>query len=857
MKKQDDPKDLHAKLKGELCEHINHDIEKSEFDKVKNRVKHHLTPKDFKDAVDMQCLLDILEKKNHLKVGKYDILIIMFKDFDVRIVENVIQPAEENIKRILDIKHTTHNNDEDDSSNFVSSDKCSEKIAEDDNDMVSSPEKINKAESANQSDTMDTLEQSKYPLEKSITTKFCQMLRHHICMHVDMDSFWTLKGDDLTRMGVKIGPSSKIMKYIEENTKSSIFPLQSTMVLNSKQLYPFQRELLEIPLSGENTIVYARTNAGKTLIAFTVIAEHLEKIPEIDLFCLRADEDKTEYTFSNVMKVYNVFFMTPQLFVNNLSRNDDLKVNIDDFTLLVFDECHHTMGFDSYNNVMEFYRLKKFQSATPNPILPQILGMTASPNIYTSQSEDKAVEHVKMLMANLDVVKLSVVLKEKEDYEQRFDTPTKENLPVASRDNDPVVKNIISAIKQVERKMQADSVKHDFYIMDTDSPVWKDINTPPPDRSSMRYLSWLQRTKLKLEEMDFSSLENESTAYKIKRFLHACFRNIEVYLQAYGTNETLEYKDVKEELQKECELFEHESQTDCHEQEKELVTIMQEVINGIPEDETSNPDINKVIQELENEYKERGSKSRFLIFVKRRMTALKLADKLPDFLHSHHLTGSSISEEQGGLSVDEQNDVIERFRIGMHKCLVATSVAFEGIDIPDCNMTIRYKLDANVITSLQMRGRIRRKEGKELIMGTFKQYHKETLNIERQYIMNKSVEMIVNNNDNQALAKELDKLQTDTLKKEEIKRITRNKARPFDGLVKKYKVEGPCCHDWGVILAKDDVNMLCLSQDDIKVYNTTENKYEKNFRKWIEFPFEVDEMTEEEFLNYKKSVKLI
>lgn len=51
------------------------------------------------------------------------------------------------------------------------------------------------------------------------------------------------------------------------------------MVLNSKQLYLFQRELLEIPLSGENTIVYARTNAGKTLIAFTVIAEHLEKNP--------------------------------------------------------------------------------------------------------------------------------------------------------------------------------------------------------------------------------------------------------------------------------------------------------------------------------------------------------------------------------------------------------------------------------------------------------------------------------------------------------------------------------------------------------------------------------------------------
>lgn len=87
---------------------------------------------------------------------------------------------------------------------------------------------------------------------------------------------------------------------------------------------------------------------------------------------MTADEDRTEGTFSNVMKVYNVFFMTPQLFVNNLSRNDDLKVNIDDFTLLVFDECHHTMGFDAYNNVMAFYRLKKFHSATSNPVLPQV-----------------------------------------------------------------------------------------------------------------------------------------------------------------------------------------------------------------------------------------------------------------------------------------------------------------------------------------------------------------------------------------------------------------------------------------------------------------------------------------------------
>lgn len=170
--------------------------------------------------------------------------------------------------------------------------------------------------------------------------------------------------------------------------------------------------------------------------------------------------------------------------------------------------------------------------------------------------------------------------------------------------------------------------------------------------------------------------------------------------------------------------------------------------------------------------------------------------------------------------------------------------------------------------------------------------------------MNLAVEKIVSNNDKLDLVDELQNLQRETLKKEETKRNARllvtkknaqfelhcrkcfmfickgdflrallkchrvvldtelygriktkplkKKARVFDGLEKKYKVEGPCHHDWGCILAKDEVNMICLSQEDIKIYNTSENKYEKNIRKWFEFPFEVDEMTDDEFQCYKK-----
>lgn len=52
------------------------------------------------------------------------------------------------------------------------------------------------------------------------------------------------------------------------------------------------------------------------------------------------------------------------------------------------------------------------------------------------------------------------------------------------------------------------------------------------------------------------------------------------------------------------------------------------------------------------------------------MTALKLADKLPDFLHSHHLTGSSISEEQGGTQIKVKKSF--RYVIGVSIATVIT-----------------------------------------------------------------------------------------------------------------------------------------------------------------------------------------
>jgi endoribonuclease Dicer len=50
---------------------------------------------------------------------------------------------------------------------------------------------------------------------------------------------------------------------------------------------------------------------------------------------------------------------------------------------------------------------------------------------------------------------------------------------------------------------------------------------------------------------------------------------------------------------------------------------------------------------------------------------------------------------------------MQKFRTGECLCLVATSVACEGVDIPQCNLMIRYKFRVDEISSYQMRGKIK------------------------------------------------------------------------------------------------------------------------------------------------------
>ncbi|KAI4727035.1 dicer-like protein 1 [Aureobasidium sp. EXF-10728] len=118
---------------------------------------------------------------------------------------------------------------------------------------------------------------------------------------------------------------------------------------------------------------------------------------------------------------------------------------------------------------------------------------------------------------------------------------------------------------------------------------------------------------------------------------------------------------------------------------------------------------------------ERSSDYRSIVFVEHRSTAYLLHQVFESIGGPHLRPGILIGASNGRLddiqsTFRSQVLTIIKFRKGELNCLFATSVAEEGLDIPNCNLVVRFDICKTMIQYVQSRGRARHKNSKFLHM---------------------------------------------------------------------------------------------------------------------------------------------
>jgi len=131
-----------------------------------------------------------------------------------------------------------------------------------------------------------------------------------------------------------------------------------------------------------------------------------------------------------------------------------------------------------------------------------------------------------------------------------------------------------------------------------------------------------------------------------------------------------------------------------------------------------NPKVNELVKVLEAQLQAKPD-SRLIVFTQYRDTVNALIKALNNNskLKVERFVGQGEREGDPGMSQEQQREVLEKLRSGETNVLVATSIAEEGLDIPEVDHVVFYEPVPSEIRYIQRRGRTgRRVAGKVTIL---------------------------------------------------------------------------------------------------------------------------------------------
>ncbi|CAF1053013.1 unnamed protein product [Adineta ricciae] len=393
-------------------------------------------------------------------------------------------------------------------------------------------------------------------------------------------------------------------------------------------------------------------------------------------------QDRTKW--ENDFEENQILIFTAKKFVDILEHN---IYSLSQVNLLIFDECHHANGNDPYASIM-----RQYDSCSS---CPRILGLTASisgqkiqpKNLPRAAAELERIYHAQIETGSDrdEIIRNSTSVK---DEYCRCD-----NYRTKVVDKQPNVKSLFKEIESLYDEL-------DKYFHTRRNPP-KSQNDSFKDANLSNSILFQCRT---LEQLK-SHLDNiRHIGYDLG--LKGLFLAIQALANLLGSKfmcipiideaGKVIYKKIYEKLD----------------------TLIRTDIESFP-------NYNKVcysekVLETYN-YIKNNKDGQCIVFVERIYTAIFLSQILKELYKDEpdkikHLTGSQSSIDKDKSLTKYQCQVITDFRKKAITVLVSTAVIEEGLDVPECNLIIRFNKPPNFSSYLQSKGRARAQTGNALFI---------------------------------------------------------------------------------------------------------------------------------------------
>ncbi len=450
---------------------------------------------------------------------------------------------------------------------------------------------------------------------------------------------------------------------------------------------PFQLDLARIALA-EDLLVVLPTGLGKTVIAALVAAELLRAEEGKLLFLAPTrplvQQHATSFRhwfrelrvarFTGTVKrpvregaweTAEAVFATPEIVSNDLAAG---RFDLAEVRLLVLDEAHHAVGKYAYVPVAERFHADRRRGS-------RLLGLTASPG-----GRDERIEEVVQV---LRVERIEARSREDpgvREFVQPVDVEYRwvELPPEAKR----IREMLATAARESARKLQ-----------------------------KMGYLRKKPITSLSVKDLIALRAEIFARPGPMTRKFGPLFHQL-ILLHLHHAQERLETQGVAPFLQ----YVERVGRKEKPSRGDRAFVQLPEVVSAVKEASgylgsahvRSHPKLDALSTLVREEMaKSRPHPLRILVFAQYRDTIQTIQEVLEGegWKVGRFVGQATRDRDDPGMNQKEQAQVLESFRSGRFPLLVASSVAEEGLDVPDVDTVVFFEAVPSEIRAIQRRGR--------------------------------------------------------------------------------------------------------------------------------------------------------